>query len=414
MADKCPGCSRPARPSSRSENVIKCSICESSWHAVCTNEETKGNFDLIVNSANLMWSCEFCLDKKIEFISAMKSFKSFKAIMDENSKKLSKHDEVLNSINAKLSDLQKIQSSVEILSKKNETVNIPTPKRSWASMAGYDTPIRQTPVTPIRQTPVTSNKKVKITEKKKLSDKPTNVIVVKAKEGNIESATNKHSIAKKLDPINDPVSHIKTTSKGKTLVFCKDNDSLVKIKEKLVQNFGDTYLIGEPKSHVPRLKIIGDIDPDYTVEDIANCIKQQNGIFLPFTVTNLKRKSKFTSLELTCNYTLFTHLLNAQRIKIGWCNAKVYEFVNAIICYKCNKIGHIEKDCTSPANVCPKCSGAHKIKECKSEQTVCPNCNENNTKYSLSRPTDHLPWSYKCPVYSRKINNIRAKIQYEK
>lgn len=363
-----------------------------------------------MNSKNLIWNCEHCYDKKSEFMSAMKSFKLYKEAVEENSKKINVHEELLRSVNEKLNNLTKIQSAVDNLLKKSDSVYTPgpTPKRSFASVV-------QSP-TSLSNTPLSSTKRLKTyNEQKKIErEKPANVLVIKVKEGANETATNKHSICKMLDPKKDPVSFIKSTTKGKTLIFCNDEQGLAKMKEKLIKGVGDKYDVNEPKSHKPRLKIVGDFDPEYTVTEITDFIQSQNKLILPFTVEKIKHHTTYSTFELSCGFTLFQHLLNLGKIKIGWSNAKVYEHVDAIICYKCNKIGHIEKDCTSPDTVCPKCSGPHKINECQSTELKCPTCCKNNEKLNVNLPTNHLPWSYKCPVYSKKVKAIKKRIQYEK
>lgn len=402
---KCPGCNKQARPTSRSESVIQCAICEAYWHSACSDEETKKYYNVIMNSTNLIWNCKFCIGKKDEFLSALKTFKNIESVTAKMSERIVQHDDLFKKVEEKLNALNKLKDSMDrLMASTNEHA---TPKRTFANMVANSGSWGETPLTSKRKKTFDSNKK---SEKKE----SVNVIVVKTKENEKDTVTNRRDVERIFDPTIDPILQIKSTTRGKTLVFCKDSDALEKVKEKLVKSIGQKYQIDEPRSHKPRLKVIGDIDPDYDIAKITECIKHQNGIVLPFVVEKLKRKQNYTYFEISCCFKLFTYLMDVGRISVGWCKAKVYEFIPATMCFKCNKFGHIESECNSEVFICPKCSGPHTIKQCTSSVLSCPNCCEKNLKYNTKRPVDHLPWSYRCPGYAKKAETIKKRINYEK
>lgn len=249
---------------------------------------------------------------------------------------------------------------------------------------------------------------------KKTREKSSHILIVKAKEQSEDKIEVRNCVRKAIDPLNDPVNTIRATSKGKMVVFCKDSAAMDQMKLKLTQNIGQKYEIDEPKAHKPRIKIVGDFDTDSSLEYIADCIKTQNNILLPFTLENLRHTKNYSSVELVCGIQLFEYLMSIGRLKIGWSRAKIYERINLVVCYKCNLTGHIEKNCESSVEICQKCSGPHKIKECQSDKIVCPNCNRNNLEFKTNKPTNHLPWSFHCPVFKKKHEMIRRRIVYEK
>lgn len=102
-----------------------------------------------------------------------------------------------------------------------------------------------------------------------------------------------------------------------------------------------------------------------------------------------------------------------KKIKIGWIRLNVYEKILPLICFRCNFFGHTEKTCPN-GQICGKCGGDHKIKLCQSKTFCCPNCNRKNTKFNTQNPVNHLPWSNFCPVYKRRVNLVKNRINYEK
>lgn len=223
----------------------------------------------------------------------------------------------------------------------------------------------------------------------------------------------KNDVRRAVDVFNDPVTAIKPTSKGKMVLFCKDDTDKEAVKEKLVRSIGENYCIEEPKAHKPMLKIVGDIDHDMTSEQISECIKKQNGIQEPFTIEKIKRAYN-SVVTISCEYGLFQKLLELGKIKIGWVRAAVFQAVNPVMCFRCNLFNHIEKNCPNTVDICPKCGGPHKIKDCTSTTTCCPNCHRKNVKFNTNKATNHLPWSFSCPIFKRKTDVVKKRINYEK
>lgn len=255
------------------------------------------------------------------------------------------------------------------------------------------------------------------------------IIVVKPKDNvenemceNTDNIQLKDAVRRSIDPLTDPVSSVHCSKNGKVIIICKDDADVQTIKSKVTASIGDNFEVADPKSLKPRLKIVGDIDTNYTTEQLEDNITRQNAIILPFKIDKVKNvfdrsnTSKYlhTVIEITCGLELLNYLLTKKKVKIGWSICRVYELAGATICYKCSKFGHIEKSCTSEREICPKCSGPHRIKACKETTLCCPNCKIADSDGIVRRPTNHLPWSYDCPVFNKKSELAKKRIVYDK
>ena len=96
-------------------------------------------------------------------------------------------------------------------------------------------------------------------------------------------------------------------------------------------------------------------------------------------------------------------LLSKGRITIGWSRCRVTELLTPVRCYKCQKYGHISKNCTEKdmADMCLNCCReGHKAKEC-----------ENPKKCYQCGTDGHAIGTMHCPVYRDLIKHMRRSQQ---
>lgn len=71
-----------------------------------------------------------------------------------------------------------------------------------------------------------------------------------------------------------------------------------------------------------------------------------------------------------------------------------------IRCVKCQRFGHIARNCRNPADTCGTCGNSHRTAECNAYRTErCINC----------KNTHHTSWSRACPEFKRQCDIIDAK-----
>lgn len=222
------------------------------------------------------------------------------------------------------------------------------------------------------------------------------------------------------------LNRTKVTKDG-FLVSCANESEMKKLKETLETKISNDYQICEPARLRPKIIIRG--IPE-------ECLKEQNGAnklllsdnfiqnlidnnnLVPNSVNDFHVISCFKSKSsinviLEIVPSLFKLIINRGFIFLGWQKCFVKEYYHLIRCFKCNKFGHLKKDCKNEKSICPDCSECHERKDCKSKSKLCPNCIFQNSKYKSNWPTDHSAISYNCNFYKMKIDNLKSKIQYE-
>lgn len=84
----------------------------------------------------------------------------------------------------------------------------------------------------------------------------------------------------------------------------------------------------------------------------------------------------------------------------------VYDRYHALICYHCQRYGHLDANCNAKKNgeppCCFKCAGNHKSKDCNSSERKCINC----MRFKKSE-VDHSANDWKCLVRSNELERIR-------
>ena len=85
------------------------------------------------------------------------------------------------------------------------------------------------------------------------------------------------------------------------------------------------------------------------------------------------------------------------QVGIQKCKIEPYrKKIPIILCYRCQRYGHIATTCTSETERCGRCSGDHKMRHCSSNVLKCSNCRGNHVS------SDNI-----CP----KFQEVKQKIE---
>lgn len=187
----------------------------------------------------------------------------------------------------------------------------------------------------------------------------------------------------------------------------------------VAEKLNETLSTHVPKKKLPKIKIFE--VPTTKESDVAvqESIRKQN---FPGTeerefhcnikpVYKVGRKHNPTHhwvLELSLNLLKEFRKLGG-RIFLGWQSLKVIEHIIVARCYRCQRYGHLAKDCKSPVDVCGHCAkDNHAFEDCPEENWnfSCANCLRAKSDHK------HNVNSVTCPSYIRERNRIASQTDY--
>jgi hypothetical protein len=170
-----------------------------------------------------------------------------------------------------------------------------------------------------------------------------------------------------VDAIGEP-KEVMITRNQKIRIVCTDNAQLNILRT--IQKFGkhniDKYFpeIRQPLHYV----LVHGIDTDVSIDDVKSQLQPP-----PIVVYRGKRQGEDANF-VKCGYKDQA----PRKVKMGFITFNAIDVTNKPpICGKCKHIGHIQSNCTSTKNFCPKCAGDHAYDLCPHQGNKfyrCVNC----------------------------------------
>lgn len=188
--------------------------------------------------------------------------------------------------------------------------------------------------------------------------------------------------------------------------------------KEVINKVGSTLQSREPAKRLPKIKIF-DIPNGKTDENTIEEIRAQN-----FSKVN---KEDFISQfrlihkvgpknQPTCHWVVevSTNLRKGLlelggRLYLGWSSCKYVEHVIITRCFKCQRFGHLAKDCKAKTDTCGHCAKeGHSFKECPDSKWdfKCPNCLKAKLK------ANHGVNSSECAIFLREKQRIILMTDY--
>ncbi|CAD6238597.1 GSCOCG00012541001-RA-CDS [Cotesia congregata] len=146
-----------------------------------------------------------------------------------------------------------------------------------------------------------------------------------------------------------------------------------------------------------------------SVDKIVQDLSSQNNwekISDDHTVKLIKKyttTSGFGSIILEVSTEIHQAIVNNRKVKLGWNNYNVYNYINILRCFKCWGFDHLATNCNREV-VCRLCTENHRENECKSNIKKCINCVKvkNKSKDFIHDP-DHCATDRNCSVYLKLL-----------
>lgn len=213
------------------------------------------------------------------------------------------------------------------------------------------------------------------------------------------------------------ITSLKTLRDGRVIIEASSRNEINLLGDKIREECAETLAVSMQTLRKPRM-IILNTPTEITPENILETLTQQNpevttegGNIVPKFCYTTKRGTRNIVIEV--NSETRKRLLH-NKVKLGWTLCKVDDYLVAKRCFRCSRYNHTHKECKGE-EVCPLCTGNHKLKECNAETSEhkCINCLTYN-KHHLQTQIDtaHSSLDKKCPSLIAVLNKYKKNIDY--
>lgn len=168
------------------------------------------------------------------------------------------------------------------------------------------------------------------------------------------------------------VERISKGPKGRiTLESEKTKDKEI-LKEVLTKKLGTQYKVYTPNKKLSKVKVVG-IEEQIGRDDevafiekisIQNELNTEKDTFKMKIIKIVTGRNQETTMILKVDQYTHKYLVERQRMKVGWNNCRVYDYVSVVRRYKCWGYNHFAAECKSEA-ICKRCAGSHEYMECQ-------------------------------------------------
>lgn len=117
-------------------------------------------------------------------------------------------------------------------------------------------------------------------------------------------------------------------------------------------------------------------------------------------------KTGYGSAIISVDSKIHKKILQNNKVKIGWRNYRVFDYINVTRCFNCWGFNHFKDKCTKKER-CRICAENHNEKECQSNVKNCTNCQNINNNSETSCPTDHVATDLNCYSYKKILDKIK-------
>jgi hypothetical protein len=413
-AGKCANCEESAAE----KDIVKCSVCENQFHALCKLYDKdsaialKTFFQMFKNAkANFCWQCDKCLTKAEENIVATVNEKigALSTKVDSLADSLQKvvnlvtnnTDELTQSITSTIDDKiagefvqlrSKLSEEMETLRKSEQTID-PPPE---AAKTVWDM-------------------------KEKVKEVRTSLLAKRNAESG--SSVDIEKLEKAAIKNGIPVNSVHVTESGDTFVNLPNKASSDKLQPLLQEMNHDVVTL---KSKLPTIALLG-VTQEYSKTEIVHAILSQNEIIRGLVEESKSHLSVVYTKEPNEGNPYHQVVLrvspdirrainnNSNKLHMGRVLHRVVNRFYIRRCNNCQYYGHYQDKCPTPNSpVCGYCSQeGHLSKNCpiKSGPTTdfcCHNCKSRDIDFK-----GHSTFWHNCPSYKEQQKKLEHSIDYD-
>ena len=250
------------------------------------------------------------------------------------------------------------------------------------------------------------------------------VIVVEPKDKTQDCNITRKEYKSRIRPeiMRVGINKMVNTRQGGVLIACSSKSDIEKVAVEARNKLGEKYRIRTPEVYSPKVRIYN-IEDDLDNEELKKCLLVQNEdvfqedsglqIMVNKRMVTGEREGnrRFNMVIVSVKPEEFIKVMQKGRLNVGWQRCKVEEYLGVKRCFNCYSYDHKRGEC-GKKTACARCGEAHLVKDCNSERVKCGNCVDVQNRLGLTLDVNHSVFSRDCPVYKRRIEARRKRIDY--
>lgn len=323
--------------------------------------------------------------------------------------------QILSMLKSMQKDIVALKSDVGTIKvAKNVGFELPPYPRNRSSSRGRQ-PIRsQTKRTPSKNRNTQPDLTRKSFAEVVSSTKSDNIRNIKIMSNEPDRLNEINTSLEKIHLVDVQIESIARKAGDFITVKCSSASDAVKMEDTLKKRFGENLKISGVKMANPQVKIVNVGINEYSDNDnFIIMLKEQNhwlkNLFIEvaevFSVPG--NRTNYSNAILNCDLESLKMLLEKGSVICGFAEKSVYEHVQVLQCFNCQRFGHVAANCTADP-VCKYCSRNHSSNLCEDKALkICSNCTRENTVNGAKYNTNHRSSDERCPCRSARIAALK-------